>query len=119
MDWLPKTASNVSFYIDQRFYVYEFSISKNDFIIWAKENDLQIEELDKKPLTITRYLFYTDTPIEGMDKLSEEEQFIKWEAMTKATIVEGYSFDYSTPNNLINISGGYDLSAERVYYISR
>ena len=54
-----------------------------------------------------------------MENLSEEEQYLKWESMTKATIEEGYSLDYSSNDGLTHISGGYDSSVKRVYYISR
>ena len=119
VDWLPSSASNISFYKDDRFFVFEFSIDNPEFNEWAKEKELKIEKLDQEPLTITRYRFYTDLPIEDLDNLSEEEQYLRWESMTKATIKEGYSLEHSSNDGLTNISGGYDSQGKRVYYISR
>jgi len=57
-----------------------------------------------------------DIPLEN---LSEEELYLKWESMTKATITKGYSLESSANDGSNNISGGYDSSENRVYYISR
>jgi len=115
-DWLPGSATSISYYKDDRFFVFEFTIDDSEVFRWVEEKNLKIEELGQKPLTITRYRFYMDIPLEN---LSEEELYLKWESMTKATITKGYSLESSANDGSNNISGGYDSSENRVYYISR
>ena len=119
VDWLPDSATKISYYKDDRFFVFEFSIDDSEFFRWVEDKNLIIEELGQKPLTITRYRFYTDIPMENFENLSEEELYLKWESMTKATITDGYSLESSDSDGSNNISGGYDSSDNRVYYISR
>ena len=55
VDWLPESASNVSYYKSYSFTAYEFDISESDFKRWARWN---LEEI-KEPVTVDRYPLLT------------------------------------------------------------
>lgn len=106
VDWLPKSANNISYYKDRLTDVYEFSISEPEFLNWAKAKRLEINKIEEKPFRIARYRFYSDLPIEGLEDMSEEEQYLVWKSMTEVNIENGYNFKVISDDENNKISGG-------------
>ena len=116
--WLPETAKNVSYYKDRQADVYEFTISEADFLKWAKAKRLEVKNIEDGPVKIPRYRFYADVPIEGLENMSEEEQYELWNSLTQTIINVGYVFKTESSENVKGNAGGYDSENGRAYYRS-
>ncbi len=55
VDWLPTSASNISYFKTYSYTAYEFNISEEDFIAWTDEENL-IEI--SNPISIERFNFH-------------------------------------------------------------
>ena len=58
-DWLPESASDISFYRSYSHTAYEFKISERDLLKWADRWSFQEIE---KPVRIHRYLYFLKRP---------------------------------------------------------
>jgi hypothetical protein len=67
VDWLPATATNVSYYKSYPFKSYEFDISEEEFREWAWWDVQPITE----PIRVARYNFFS-VPPPGVGPFSEE-----------------------------------------------
>jgi hypothetical protein len=79
---------------------------------------LEIKKIEGDPVKIPRYRFYADVPIEGLENLSEEEQYEMWISLTQTIIEVGYVFETKSSEDEKGNSGGYDSDNERAYYRS-
>ena len=55
VDWLPNSATNVSFYKSGSFTAYEFNISEPSFSEFAKAKSWNIKEITGKPFKMLSY----------------------------------------------------------------
>ncbi|MGB0413297.1 MAG: hypothetical protein ACPGJU_02520 [Coraliomargarita sp.] len=116
VSWLPKTASNVSFYKSKQILVYEFSISADDFKTWAESKEMTVRRMMNQEI-ISRYKAYIPTP-EGKrgepfspDGSIPFETFQAWQdtisiKVNKGLIAKG-------PNSEIAI---YDPANKKAYF---
>ncbi len=116
--WLPETAKNVSYYKDRQTDVYEFTISEDGFLKWSTAKRLDVKKIEGDPVKIPRYRFYADVPIEGLENMTEEEQYELWNSLTKTTINSGYVFETKSNENEKGNAGGYDSDTGRAYFRS-
>jgi hypothetical protein len=119
VEWLPEGASKISFYRDARLDVYEFDISLTGFENWADSKGYKLLEIIGEPLIITRYALYVDRPVEGVNELSEEEQFERWQELTKAYVFDGLRFSTFNEEDSIETIGGYDTEIGKAYFKAR
>ena len=74
VDWLPASATSVSFYKSYSFTAYEFDIPESDFIDWAWWDLKPIT----KPVRVVRYCYFSSpdapdaTVTEGLHFVSEQ-----------------------------------------------
>lgn len=113
VNWLPDTASNVSFYKSYSFTAYEFDIPESDFVNWSRWDLLPID----KPVSIPRYCFI-DVPDSAPNGMAQDWQALESAyARRFAKITKGLYYKYSQDNG-----GGvwvaYDRDARRAYYHS-
>lgn len=113
VDWLPKTASNVSYFRSYMNTAYEFDISEEAFREWSKWNVEEIEE----PVTITRYSRFATKIAEPPQNASEEERetFVRAASSQFTKIDDGLYYAHLQDNG-----GGvwvaYDRSMGRAYF---
>lgn len=116
VDWLPDTTSDISFYRSEQIQVYEFSISPEDFVEWAKAQELTLNE-QPSTKTCSRYKAYMSSELAHKEppQLPEQpitiETFNDWQETISITITDA----------LIAQSDGtalaiYDPSTHRAYY---
>jgi hypothetical protein len=109
VNWLPKSASNVSYYRSYINTAYEFDIDEAGFREWSR---WVLSEI-KKPVTISRYLdFSTPRPQKPLNQTQEEAAHWLLECSDrKVTIRDGLYYRHG---------GGfwvaYDRKHGRAYY---
>lgn len=117
VDWLPKEATNVSYYKTYSYTAFEFDISEEGFKRWASRWNF---EKTKTPKGISRYNRITVKmpKFDNKDSDKSMEEFDKYRSTVGATISNGYY--YSTPPR--GNGGGtyvaYDSDKGRAYYQS-
>lgn len=115
--WLPDEATDISYYKDNSVWTFEFSISRAGFLEWANSEGFDVVEIDAPPaIKILRYAFDADKPLEGIENLSEKEQFRKWEAATKVNLNKGYTIQEILKDGTLITAGAYNTQAKRAYY---
>ena len=115
VDWLPASATNISYYRSYMNTAYEFDIDESGFRKWSRWDVAEITE----PVGLSRYLaFSTPAPQEPANP-TEEKQI----AFTNAyynrgvTITDGLYYG-NTQTNGGGVWVGYDRGKGRAYYQS-
>lgn len=111
VDWLPKEATDISYYFSYRNNFYEFSISEEDFLKWVKEKGFENkgwQDLDGtwKQLTskiVFRYNYF------------EEKDFYK--VAGEVEILDGIFLERRGRNGG-GYTVGYDRKTGRAYFHS-
>lgn len=84
VDWLPRSASNISYYKSYNFTAYEFDIPEAEFLIWAARwKLLPISE----PLKISRYCLKNNCP-----DFRNYDEWEQWDERGHVTIAVGWYF---------------------------
>lgn len=106
--WLPDSASNICYYKSYVYTAYEFDISEQGFLDWAKKHQWEISEIIE-PVIISRYnRFLVDT------KDSDEEH----SAAIYSGIKIGYYYQWERRESGGGIAVVYDSTKQRAYYQS-
>lgn len=115
VDWLPKSASNVSYYRSYMNTAYEFDIDEAGFLKWSRWDVDEITE----PVRLSRYLaFSTPPPPEPSNPTNDEMVAFATEYSRRAvTISDGLYYGYLQTNGG-GVWVGYDRSSGRAYYQS-
>ena len=96
--WLPKTATNVSYFRSYGFTAYEFDISESDFVKWSSWQLSPIE----RPVTVFRYCH--GNPAVAFDS-------------KRAIVVNGLTYSYRYHNHG-GVIVAYDRTKGRAFYWS-
>lgn len=115
VDWLPKSASNVSYYRSYMNTAYEFDIDEADFLKWSRWGGAEITE----PVRLRRYLaFSTPPPPEPSSPTNDEMVAFAIEYGRRGvTIRDGLYYGYLQTNSG-GVWVGYNRSSGRAYYHS-
>lgn len=115
VNWLPDSASNVSFYRSYMNTAYEFDIDEESFRQWARWDIAEIEE----PVGLSRYLrFSTPRPQEPPNPTQQQLEKLAQEYSRRGvTIRNGLYYGY-TQDNGGGVWVAYDRSAGRAYFQS-
>lgn len=108
VDWLPKEATNISYNKNFVQKAYEFEISENGFLKWAKDNNYTIHEVSNKEYEVTLYRYTYGYPDKSQDYNN-----------TVVRKFNGYYYKYE--NSSGNGGGrwiGYDKDIHKAYYFS-
>jgi hypothetical protein len=121
VSWLPQEANDVCYFRTHMNTLYEFNISEEGFLSWAKGEGWNIKSISDE-VTVPRYtgrvIPAPRDPLEGTGKTDvrwEQEVFMKWLKVSQAVVQDGYTAGFRHGNG-----GGfivaYDRKAGRVYY---
>ena len=115
VDWLPQSASNISYYKSYQFTAYEFDISEAEFCEWSRWDTAEITE----PVKITRYTLVTGKiPDIGTHySQSEIDAYSAAIDQRRATIEEGLYYGH-TRSNGGGVWVGYDRGLGRAFFQS-
>lgn len=113
VDWLPTSATNVSFYRSYSFTAYEFDIPESDFVDWARWNLKPIS----KPVSVVRYC-YSSADVTEPDASATQAEWDAFEQRydaRRATVADGLYYVNEQPDG-----GGvwvaYDRKQGRAYF---
>ena len=101
VDWLPATASNISYYVNKNIsgiVACEFTMAESDFLDLATKHEWQMDKIESST-SMTRYTWF----VEG-SKPSDHY----------ATIEQGYYYSKRRPSGA-GITVAYDLERQVVY----
>jgi len=122
VSWLPSEASDVTFFKSYTYTVYEFSISEQGFLAWARESGWPVQPIEGE-VTVPRYYSMTPSPREPTAAASKEAQSQSWRAVEQwlkesvAVVQDGYT----ATNRQSNVGDrgyivAYDRKVRRAYY---
>jgi hypothetical protein len=115
VEWLPSSASNVSYYKSYSFTAYEFDINEAEFVNWSGWNLSPITS----PIRIARYCFFA--PIAPKpDANSSDDDWNKYataSASRSANIADGIYYKHVQTNGG-GVSVAYDRQRHRAYFQS-
>jgi hypothetical protein len=106
--WLPKSASNVSYYRSYSFTAYEFDISEADFLAWSFWKMQPIT----KPVSVIRYSYTNHPPYLSQTPTSEELE--QWYSQCHATVSNGWWYERRQSNGG-GVSVAYDRKKGRAF----
>ena len=101
VDWLPSSAKEINYIRSYSFTAYEFTITPEGFLDYAKSKDWPVAKINKKE-GIARYLLF----FESLGKKVDSDVY--------ATIQDGYSYNFRQKNGG-GVSVCYDLKNQRAY----
>ena len=112
--WLPRSASNVSFYKSYSFTAYEFDISESEFVKWSRWQLSPITE----PVSIFRYSYF-DIVSPPQPNAEDDD----WEAFERACGSRWVNIRNGLYCRHFQLNGGgvcviYDRNKGRAYYHS-
>jgi hypothetical protein len=107
VDWLPKSASRVSYYKSYGFTAYEFDISESDFKKWSRWDVNEIGE----PVTVLRYTYFARRlpPLDPNPSQSELDRANEHYMTSYAEVYRGLFHEHRRSNG-----GGVTLAYDRV-----
>ena len=113
VDWLPESASNVSYYKSYNFTAYEFNIPEPDFKQWAWWD---LEEI-KDPVKVDRYTFFAKRRLPmGPDATPSRQLEQEYESRS-AEVAHGLFYEYRSSSSG-GVSVAYDRVKGRAYFQS-
>jgi hypothetical protein len=110
VDWLPNTASNISYYRSYNFTAYEFDISEDEFRRWTW---LKVKPISE-PVEIYRYSFVARS-YQGLGPNPTNAQLEAAEAVERATISDGLYYEERHGNGR-GVSIAYDRKRGRAFF---
>jgi hypothetical protein len=112
VDWLPQTASNVSYYRSYNYTAYEFDMSEAEFRKWMW---LDVQPITR-PVKVRRYsLIASSRAYPGANPAAGEYE--AWEAMREATVTDGLYHEHRRDDGG-GVCVAYDRAKGRVFYQS-
>ncbi len=111
VSWLPKEATNISYYKTYSWTAYEFDISEDGFKKWAKGYDLKTID---KPVEMMRYCYFT-TKTPEYDS-AQDGEYNKWQERVNVKIFNGYYYRTPPRPNCGGTYVAYDLDQGKAYY---
>jgi|GEM_PF-4223570 len=112
--FLPDYCRNVSYYLSDRFKVYEFSCNEDTFKRYAANQDLIVQELEAHGRAKT-FRQYADMKWDVPQGLTDAEQWKLWQEIAQPIVQEGYQITGRRGFNG-EVLGFYDRHQQRVYY---
>ena len=115
VDWLPQSASNISFYKSYQFTAYEFDITEPEFRKWSRWDVSEISE----PATITRYVRVTGA-IPNINAHHSQAELDAFEAAIaeQAVTIENGLFYGHTQSNGGGVWVGFHRGLGRAFFQS-
>lgn len=116
VNWLPDTASNISFYRSKQIQVYEFTMDFESFQAWAGSQALDIRQLTNEQI-ISRYKAYLPTPKNKQASPPPTDgnlvsiEFQDWQSKISAKVSDGFIIRGKDDIRIL-----YDKTAQRVYF---
>ena len=115
VDWLPDSATNVSFYRSYMNTAYEFDISEHEFCDWSRWELAEITE----PVGLSRYLqFSTPRPVEPQNPTQEKMENFALEYSRRGVRISDGLYYGHTQDNGGGVWIAYDRKTGRAYYQS-
>ncbi len=108
VNWLPETASNISYHFIRDMTAYEFDIQKEDFLELAKSRFWKVSEITE-PFTIKRYTWVGNLINQSEIDLSVIDQENCW-----VVLDQGYYYEKQSGADFTAV--GYDFLKGRAYY---
>jgi hypothetical protein len=103
VSWLPTNATDISYFKNINYTVYECDLDEESFLLFSKKNHWSIKQIDSSPVDILRYKFPTIyTPSENETQLFYSD-----------LIYDGYIYDTLSERGGIRVV--YDSSIQRLY----
>jgi hypothetical protein len=103
VDWLPQSASNVSYYRSYRFTAYEFDMAETDFKRWTP---YEVKPIDS-PVKVARY-WLISRGYSDLGPNPKRAEWEAWEASAYATISDGLYYSHRRSDG-----GGVDVAFDR------
>jgi len=114
VSWLPKEATDICFYETYSFTAFEFNISEQGFMDWAKKWKIK---KNVEPVGIMRYTQFTlPQPKSSSDPTGEK--YKEYQSKIKIRIKNGLYYRTPPRPNGGGTYVGYDLDTGRAYYQS-
>ena len=107
VSWLPKSASNVSFYKSYSYTAYEFDIPESEFVTWSRWQLSPITE----PVHVLRHCFFRVRAMPSPEASATYEEWKAYEELRStagATISEGLYYEHVQSNG-----GGVHVAFDR------
>lgn len=125
VSWLPKTASNVSFYRSYPRTAYEFDMDEPNFLAWAEARNWRVVRIGTGSVSIPRYGFCQEPqpsaewfqrgkPMTVGEEAELQARIAAYHAMAYQVIANGYHYEIRQRNGG-GIQTGYDASRRRAY----
>jgi hypothetical protein len=110
VDWLPNTASDISYYRSYSLTAYEFTIAESEFLAWSRFDLLRIE----KPVSVLRYCCVSArlAPLDG--STADEAKLIAYMNSQTATVSNGWYYKRRRQNGG-GITMAYDRETRRAF----
>jgi len=111
VDWLPDSASDVSYYKSYQFTAYEFDIPEADFVAWSWHDLKPIT----KPIFVERYT-YRSAPYVMLSPVATQAEIDNWEeARGRHQVFNGLFFQVRRSNGG-GVTVVYDRDQGRGYF---
>ena len=107
--WLPKSATNISYYQSYSYFAYEFDISEENFLLWAGKQWEVSRIAQDEPFVIRRYSLLL-TPYHS------QKDYEEYESETRAKIKEGWGWKSEARRGGGGARVAYDSTTGRAYY---
>lgn len=121
VDWLPNSASNVSFYKSGSFTAYEFNISEPSFCEFAKTKSWNIKEISTEPFKMVSYRIghklkdkYPYPELKNLSTDKDIEDYNKAYEILRPTITNGLKYEFREANGG-GISVAFDRNKQRAF----
>ena len=114
VEFLPDYCSDISFFINERFRVYEFPCDPAKFKQYTAELELTVIELTS-PKRARTYRQYAEIDWIPPKELNEDQQWQAWKDLSQPTVESGFEI-IGRANFNGTVSGLYDSTSQRVYY---
>ena len=115
VDWLPDSASNVSYYRSYMATAYEFDTTETEFVSWSRWGTSEIED----PVTITRYKrFAYEAPSFPPNASGGDAQDFEVALAEQSAIIDNGLYYGYLQGNGGGVWVGYDRELGRAFYYS-
>lgn len=114
VEFLPNYCRDISYYISERFKVYEFPCDETLFKRFAFEQKFIYKEIEN-PSRAKTYRQYAEVDWKAPDGLSDAEQWALWKNLSQPTVKDG-AYIYAKMGFVGDVYGLFDRTAGRLYY---
>jgi hypothetical protein len=120
VDWLPASASNVSFYITHMFRAYEFDIPEDHFVALAPGRNWKLSEINENGWRVSTYRMGRkmrekyDLPISDLSTEAEMAEYRRAQQIMEPSVTNGLVYEVRYGNGG-GITVVYDRTKQRGY----